>query len=594
MRLYLADERHLPKLVAERILGDDHDSASGQQLLLLLDLTTALETLAGCGDGGDGHDGGSDGDDGAVSQKGGGFCCVACRGMLQDASGLMQRAGQRIHEQLCDGYGLREALQSDDTSLHSSNNNNNNSSIADEHKIVFCTMLSICNDLLCRDRIVAMLIKELVANAPKDLGLGVQVAAVVEREWLEMRRFLKSLLPEMLVKHIPSAHRLLKFMSRPEQDTTRSSQDDLYDSFQFAVSFTIPGASVETPSQNAKKAGWPRRKKQKREGIANDGNCLDSKIVLSDRVKSLADLGAHRDACLAKLALDNVAQLQCDTTVTHDPFYFRGYYRKYERGLPQTPWRIKGEQTIETSLDAYISSPIKKHFKSKSHRFTAAGREDIDVRMLGNGRAFAIIVEDPKMCIFSYHDESDFDTENRRDGVHRLTESLEQEINNSTCDSTAAVTSAPVNVHSLLMLTQSNNGGIMSMLNTGAEDKRKTYRCVVWFERAISSQEIDELHAKHNTGNEAHDTLTIEQKTPVRVLHRRTLDTRIKFIHSIHIVEQHNAHYCTVDLCTSAGTYVKEFVSGDFGRTRPSLGDLFGCDAEILQLDVMSVDMKFE
>jgi tRNA pseudouridine synthase 10 len=174
-----------------------------------------------------------------------------------------------------------------------------------------------------------------------------------------------------------------------------------------------------------------------------------------------------------------------------------------------------------------------------------------------------------------------------------LTESLEQEINNSTCDSTAAVTSAPVNVHSLLMLTQSNNGGIMSMLNTGAEDKRKTYRCVVWFERAISSKEIDELHAKHNTGNEAHDTLTIEQKTPVRVLHRRTLDTRIKYIHSIHIVEQHNAHYCTVDLCTSAGTYVKEFVGGDFGRTRPSFGDLFGCDAEILQLDVMSVDMKF-
>lgn len=42
-----------------------------------------------------------------------------------------------------------------------------------------------------------------------------------------------------------------------------------------------------------------------------------------------------------------------------------------------------------------------------------------------------------------------------------------------------------------------------------------------------------------------------------------------------------------------AGTYVKEFVHGDFGRTRPSLGSLLGCQSDILQLDVTAVNLAF-
>jgi hypothetical protein len=40
-------------------------------------------------------------------------------------------------------------------------------------------------------------------------------------------------------------------------------------------------------------------------------------------------------------------------------------------------------------------------------------------------------------------------------------------------------------------------------------------------------------------------------------------------------------------LKTEAGTYVKEFIHSDFGRTRPSLADILGnCRTDILQLDV--------
>ena len=40
-----------------------------------------------------------------------------------------------------------------------------------------------------------------------------------------------------------------------------------------------------------------------------------------------------------------------------------------------------------------------------------------------------------------------------------------------------------------------------------------------------------------------------------------------------------------------AGTYVKELVHGDHGRTAPSIGKLLGCEADILHLDVVDVLM---
>jgi tRNA pseudouridine synthase 10 len=48
-----------------------------------------------------------------------------------------------------------------------------------------------------------------------------------------------------------------------------------------------------------------------------------------------------------------------------------------------------------------------------------------------------------------------------------------------------------------------------------------------------------------------------------------------------------------LELDTQAGTYIKEFVHGDFGRTSPSVGEILGCEADILQLDVTDIEMAF-
>ena len=42
-------------------------------------------------------------------------------------------------------------------------------------------------------------------------------------------------------------------------------------------------------------------------------------------------------------------------------------------------------------------------------------------------------------------------------------------------------------------------------------------------------------------------------------------------------------------IMASAGTYIKEFVHSDLGRTVPSIGSILECEADILQLDVCQV-----
>lgn len=65
----------------------------------------------------------------------------------------------------------------------------------------------------------------------------------------------------------------------------------------------------------------------------------------------------------------------------------------------------------------------------------------------------------------------------------------------------------------------------------------------------------------------------ITQKTPLRVLHRRSALTRTRHIYSMSAAML-NDHYFVLNVITSAGAYVKEFVHGDLGRTFPSISSV--------------------
>jgi tRNA pseudouridine synthase 10 len=50
----------------------------------------------------------------------------------------------------------------------------------------------------------------------------------------------------------------------------------------------------------------------------------------------------------------------------------------------------------------------------------------------------------------------------------------------------------------------------------------------------------------------------------------------------------------TITVHGEGGLYVKELVSGDEGRTEPSLAELLGVDAEVTALDVLDVEGEEE
>lgn len=104
--------------------------------------------------------------------------------------------------------------------------------------------------------------------------------------------------------------------------------------------------------------------------------------------------------------------------------------------------------------------------------------------------------------------------------------------------------------------------------------KAKAYCCIVWVKKRISPKDLQQkLNALSN--------IVLKQTTPMRVLHRRSLMVRDKLIYKVK-AEYINQHYFQLHILASAGTYIKEFVHGDLGRTVPSIGSLLETEADIL------------
>ena len=83
--------------------------------------------------------------------------------------------------------------------------------------------------------------------------------------------------------------------------------------------------------------------------------------------------------------------------------------------------------------------------------------------------------------------------------------------------------------------------------------------------------------------------LSVHQSTPLRVLHRRSSAIRIKTIIQLKVEERIDNHHFRMTLITDAGTYVKEFVNGDLGRSIPSVASMLNCRTDLLELDCEGV-----
>lgn len=120
------------------------------------------------------------------------------------------------------------------------------------------------------------------------------------------------------------------------------------------------------------------------------------------------------------------------------------------------------------------------------------------------------------------------------------------------------------------------------MLKDGEESKTKSY-CALCLIPEVTSIEPGLLQKL----NEHPLPIVLQQKTPLRVLHRRSLITRERSVYSMKAMPtKQNKNLFKLFVKTQAGTYVKEFVHGDLGRTRPSVQEILGVEADIVSLDV--------
>ena len=152
-------------------------------------------------------------------------------------------------------------------------------------------------------------------------------------------------------------------------------------------------------------------KPKTRDGKSQDPNkAIDS----HKRLKSEFYTEGTIKKCLVKLSKDEIFKF-CqekfswssipfcyDTEIYRESIFFAGRYQKFSRTLPQTPWHIFNdegelvERVADTSVQELLKKPFMDRFYPEKVNLCASGREDVDVRMLGEGRPFTLEFCNPR------------------------------------------------------------------------------------------------------------------------------------------------------------------------------------------------------
>ena len=220
-----------------------------------------------------------------------------------------------------------------------------------------------------------------------------------------------------------------------------------------------------------------------------------------------------------------------------------GRYRKLKRDIPQTEW-----EKFDESVEELVAPPFLSAFRGTEAVFHGAGREDVDALMLGSGRPFVLEIKQPR----------------RRDAD--LTE-LQTAVNEGT-DGKVEIEELTFVTHEMIERVKGHDGS-------------KTYRATVDFVEPVAAADFE-------AALETLEGATIEQRTPNRVDHRRADLVRERTVFDVEgsLTDEYTA---TVEVHGEGGLYIKELVSGDEGRTEPSLGGLLGVEATVAALDVLDV-----
>jgi len=117
-----------------------------------------------------------------------------------------------------------------------------------------------------------------------------------------------------------------------------------------------------------------------------------------------------------------------------------------------------------------------------------------------------------------------------------------------------------------------------------AEASAKIYKVLIDFDRDVSDEELETI-------KKALAKAVIRQQTPLRVLHRRADLVREKYIYEAHL-KRLAPNRAEMKIRCQGGLYIKELVSGDEGRTDPSVATIINVEATPVELDVLKVIME--
>ena len=325
------------------------------------------------------------------------------------------------------------------------------------------------------------------------------------------------------------------------------------DGIQFStmqVGVHIPKDLMEEEDRIRSRYGAPGSKPLKAAFVEEVQSSISSRVEGVEFVRERPDL----------MVLIDTLTLRVDVDVR--PVFLYGRYRKLSRGIPQTRWpcracrgRDGGCESCEStglqypdSVQDLIGKPIAEQMDALDTAFHGMGREDIDVRCLGQGRPFVLEVKSPK----------------------RRTPQFE----------------------SLLKLIDSNAKGRVEIDSLRLSDRKEVAR--IKQTRSEKSYTVRfKTESIENPDKISEDILalagtTIEQQTPKRVSHRRADRNRLRKVVSVDRVDIEGDEI-EMTLRCEAGTYIKELVHSDEGRTIPSVTSIIGAPCEVIWLDVEDV-----
>ena len=220
-----------------------------------------------------------------------------------------------------------------------------------------------------------------------------------------------------------------------------------------------------------------------------------------------------------------------------NPLFIYGEYQKLVRGIPQTRWPSK---KYKTSVEEIMAKPFMAVTRGAGHKLHGLGREDIDARCLG-WRPFVLEILSPKKRTLKLP-------------------SLAKKVGRGI---------------KIKSLRASNIGEVRAIKEEKAE---KTYRAVVMCD-GIARKDLAHLKSLVSA---------IRQKTPERVLHRRADKFRTRKVVSLQ-AKYVNGRKFVLTIKGEAGLYVKELVSGDNGRTIPSVSSILQQNCICEELDVLKI-----